>query len=421
MFTVSKKIIKFFVEPINRFGFFYGFKIGLRKIINSFQYIRTKEIGLFNKDYKNIKKIIKSGDWSSSPYPSNYAKKFSEEFLKLNNAKFGVCISNGTDALRVAYKAAGLKYGDKIIVPSLTFHTTASAALELGIVPIFADIEQNTLCINPDEIENKITQSVKAVVIVHLGSIMANLEKIANICKKNNLVLIEDCAHAHGAMWNDSGAGTYGDFGCYSFQSSKVISSGEGGFIITKTLKDLNKCISYINCGRESQPFSSLALNHRLTDIQCALLLESLKKFKKYSKKRNENIKYFTQSLSKIPEIEILLPYLQQSRFSGYAYGFRLSKNILKKINREDFVKDLLIRGVNCNEHLYPPVYLTPEFGWKDSPIKVSYENTKCLIAENTYYNDTIWIAHPFFVLNKKSIEHAVRMIKDSLNEILLK
>ena len=98
-----------------------------------------------------------------------------------------------------------------------------------------------------------------------------------------------------------------------------------------------------------------------------------------------------------------------------------MSENVLKKINREDFVKNLLIRGVNCYEHLYPPVYLTPEFGWKDSPIRVSYENTKCLIAENTYYNDTIWIAHPFFVLNKKSIEHAVRMIKDSLNEILLK
>ena len=409
MIFLFKKIFTNFLLPIKNFGFFYGFRISFINISNSFQYFKTKQIGFFNKDFKSIKYILKSGNYSSSPYPSNLALKFSKKFLNLNKAKYGVCISNGTEALKVSYKASGLKYGDEIIMPALTFHTAASAALELGIIPRFIDIEENTLCINSNEIEKNITKKIKAVVIVHLGSVMCNLDKIVSICKKNNLILIEDCAHAHGSMWRGKGAGTHGDFGCYSFQSSKIISSGEGGFIIKKKKKNLNKCMSYINCGRGSEPFKTLGLNNRLTDIHCALLINSLKKFNRYLNIRNSNIDYFTNELSKINGIKVLKHYKNQNRKSGYSYAFKVDKKIKRKV----FVDMLGLRGVKVSEHLYAPVYITPEFGWKDSPIDVSYTKTKCLLAEKTYFLDTVWIGHPFFLLNKKSINHALKMISD--------
>ena len=419
MLGYCKKIYEFFFKPISIFGVLYGSKIAIMKLISFYEYRKTKRIGIFNNDFKIIKKIIKSGNLSSSPYPSFLAKKFSDQFLTLNNAKYGVCISNGTEALKVSYRAAGLKYGDEIIIPSLTFHTTASAALDLGIIPKFVDIEEQTLCIDPKEVERQINEKVKAIVIVHLGSMMANIDKILDICKRKNLILIEDCAHAHGSMWKNQGAGTYGDFGCYSFQSSKIISSGEGGFIITKNKKNLDKCISYINCGRNSENYKTLGLNKRLSDIHCALLLTSLKKFKKYRKKRHNNIKYFNNKLSKIHGIKVLQPYKEYSYYSGYAYAFRLDNNILTKIKRERLIVDLKLRGINFSEHLYAPVYITPEFGWKDAPIKISYDNLKSKIAEQVHFSDTVWIAHPFFLLSKNSINHSLKMISDCIKNYL--
>ena len=271
----------------------------IQKIKNKVIYAR-----LYRKNYKpklfdnfrEIKEVIRSGNWNLAPYPGKYNQKFTKAFLQMQKARYGLCLSNGTVAISVALKASKLKFGDEVLISSFTYHTTASAALELGFRLKFLDIDKNTLCIDIKDLKKKITKKTKALILVHIGSMISNINQIVKICKKNNVVLIEDCSHVHGALWNNKGAGTFGDFGTFSFQQSKLITSGEGGFLIIKDKKKYKENLSLINCGRNySSPFKTLGVNHRLTEIQSALLLYKLRKFKKNINLINNNINYFTK------------------------------------------------------------------------------------------------------------------------------
>jgi len=412
-----KKLHKNIYNPIKQFGVLYGLKIIIYKISNLLQ-MRIHRYGyLGNKNIKTAIKVLKSRKWSRLPYPSPLSVIFTKQFLEFQNGNYGLCVSNGTEAIKVALKAAGLKYGDEIIISSLTFHSTANAALELGIIPVFVDIDRTTLCIDTKKISELINKKTKAILTVHLGSVISDLDELVMLCDKYNLKFIEDCAHSHGAMWKNKGVGSYGDFGCFSFQMSKLMSSGEGGFIMMKNQSDYEKCLSIINVGKSGKPFSTIGLNSRLTEIQSALLIDALKGYKSIIDKIHNNTIYFTNEISKIKGIEALKPYPSQTKQTGYVYGFRLTPSILDYRNRKDFVEDLNARGFNCFENLYPPVYLTHGFGWKESFLNLSYRDTKCINAEYSHEYDMIWINHNFFKLNRSSIKHGVALIKDAVNK----
>ena len=402
-------------NPIKQFGVLYGLKIISYKISNLLQ-MRIHRYGyLGNKNIKTAIKVLKSRKWSRLPYPSPLSAIFTKQFLEFQSGNYGLCVSNGTEAIKVALKAAGLKYGDEIIISSLTFHSTANAALELGIIPVFVDIDRTTLCIDTEKISKLINKKTKAILTVHLGSVISDLDELVMLCDKYNLKFIEDCAHSHGGMWKNKGVGSYGDFGCFSFQMSKLMSSGEGGFIMMKNQSDYEKCLSIINVGKSDKPFSTIGLNSRLTEIQSALLIDALKGYKSIIDKIHNNIIYFTNEISKIKGIEVLKPHPSQTKQTGYVYGFRLTPSILDYRNRKDLVEDLNARGFNCFENLSPPVYLTHGFGWKESFLNLSYRDTKCVNAEYSYKYDVIWINHNFFKLNRSSIKHGVALIKDAV------
>jgi len=416
-----QKITHYIRDPFVKHGFRKGAKILVRKLTNFYLYKKKNHQGFLNHNVNLAIKVLKSGKWSESPYPSQLATKFSQEFTDFHHGKYGLCVSNGTVAFAIALKAAGLKYGDEILMPAITFHSTAATALEFGIIPKFIDIERKTLCIDPLEIEQAITSKTKAIIVVHLGAMVADLDTISKICQKHNLTLIEDCAHAHGAMWGNYGIGSYGDFSCFSFQSSKLINCGEGGFIMTKEKNHWARCLSYINCGRGSDPFSILGVNHRLTEIHCAILLDSLSNFRLEVLNRDANVRYFTEEISKISGIEVLVPYKKQTRQTGYFYGFRLSNDVLSLVSRKEVVNNLCSQGFYCHEKLYAPVYLTPEFGWKDSPIPVSYSDTKCIEAEKANELDIIWIGHFYFGQRRSLIDFGISTLKNVFNNIYLK
>jgi len=410
-----KSLRKNIYNPIKQFGVLYGLKIISYKISNLLQ-MRIHRYGyLGNKNIKTAIKVLKSRKWSRLPYPSPLSAIFTKQFLEFQSGNYGLCVSNGTEAIKVALKAAGLKYGDEIIISSLTFHSTANAALELGIIPVFVDIDRTTLCIDTEKISKLINKKTKAILTVHLGSVISDLDELVMLCDKYNLKFIEDCAHSHGGMWKNKGVGSYGDFGCFSFQMSKLMSSGEGGFIMMKNQSDYEKCLSIINVGKSDKPFSTIGLNSRLTEIQSALLIDALKGYKSIIDKIHNNIIYFTNEISKIKGIEVLKPHPSQTKQTGYVYGFRLTPSILDYRNRKDLVEDLNARGFNCFENLYPPVYLTHGFGWKESFLNLSYRDTKCVNAEYSYKYDVIWINHNFFKLNRSSIKHGVALIKDAV------
>ena len=143
--------------------------------------------------------------------------------------------ANGTVTMEIALRAAGVGWGDEVIVPAYTFQATAAAPMAAGAIPVIVDIDPNTYCIDPQAIEAAITPRTRAIIPVHVGSLMAHMDGSMAIAERHNLIVVEDCAHVHGMQWRGRGAGTIGHFGSFSLQSSKILTSGEGGILTRST------------------------------------------------------------------------------------------------------------------------------------------------------------------------------------------
>ena len=174
--------------------------------------------------------VYLSRQWS---FGGPQEKAFAEEFARSHGANYGVFMANGTVTLQCALEAYGIGEGDEVIVPALTWVATAMAPLYAGATPVFCDIDENTLCLDATKLEQAITPRTRAIIPVHLYGSTADLDAIMALAKKHDLIVIEDCAHAHGGKWNGRGLGSIGDVGSFSFQESKTLASGEGGICIT--------------------------------------------------------------------------------------------------------------------------------------------------------------------------------------------
>ena len=182
------------------------------------------------KTAEKLKEVYFSRKWS---FNGPEEQKFARNFARYNNAKYGIVMANGTVTLESALHALGIGPGDEVIVPALTWIATAMAVHYVGATPVFVDIESDTWCLDPVKLEDAITPATKAVIPVHLYGSMADMDKIMDIAKKNNMYVIEDCAHAQGGVWDGKGLGSIGIVGSFSFQESKTLSSGEGGICLT--------------------------------------------------------------------------------------------------------------------------------------------------------------------------------------------
>src|ERR1700691_4832087 len=218
--------------------------------------------------------VLTNRNWGGQPFPGKHGDAFGKKFAAFHTASYGQCVSTGTVALQAALKAINIRPGDEVIVPAYTWEGTVGPVLLLNAVPVFVDVDPDTYCLDTQLIERVITPKTKAILPVHLGMRFADMDEILRIAKKHNLRVIEDCAHAHGAMWKGQGAGSMGDLGAFSFQSSKLITSGEGGAVITNSLECMELVQSYINAGRASLTdqfhHRIIGYNHRLRELHAA-------------------------------------------------------------------------------------------------------------------------------------------------------
>lgn len=244
-----------------------------------------------------------------------WEKRFNRDFSRAHTAKHTVFMANGTVTLEGALHVFGIGAGDEVIVPALTWVATAASVIYNGAKPVFVDIEPDTLCIDPNKIEEAITPRTKAIIPVHLYGSMADMDRIMAIARKHGLKVIEDCAHAHGGMWNGKGLGSIGDIGSFSFQQSKTISSGEGGAVTTNDahLYELLfnfKHIGYelgANQGKASKrpPAGLRCHNYRGTEFPAAILIGQVNKLASMTKLRNRNADFLTRELEKIPGLKV--------------------------------------------------------------------------------------------------------------------
>ncbi|MGB9599337.1 MAG: DegT/DnrJ/EryC1/StrS family aminotransferase [Myxococcota bacterium] len=377
-----------------------------------------------------------SHNWGGFPSPNKYARLFAEKFASYHGAKYGICAANGTVTLEVALRAAGVTAGDEVIVPALTWTATALAAVYINAIPVFADIDPETYCIDPDDIERKITKRTKAIIPVHLGSNIADMDRIMQIARRYKLIVIEDCAHAHGGFYNNKGVGSIGDFGSFSFQTSKLMTAGEGGIILTSNKEYAERCHSLINCGRKEKGYDSFkgymtGWNYRISDLQAAVLLGQMTRLEKETIHREKMANYLSERLSGVPGILLLKRDKKITRLPMYEYLFRFIEEDWYGVTRDAFVSALSAEGIPCEGDFYIPLYQNP-LVWvssKDYPMirRVYGDNIFnsrkfiCPVSEYVAYHESVWLHASLFMGSKSDIDDiadAIEKIRENITEL---
>lgn len=247
--------------------------------------------------------VLESGAWSNAR--GEQARLWAAEFAALQGARHGLPLTNGTHTLEAALVACGVGEGDEVIVPALTFVATATAALAVNATPVLVDVEADSLCIDVAAAEAAIGERTRAVMAVHIGGRPCDMDALVGLCEKRGLALIEDCAHAHGSRWRGRGAGTFGSFGSFSFEASKLITAGEGGALITNDEALRARAWEYVDCGRvEGQHWyhhASAGSNLRMTEWQGALLRAQMQRFPEQHRIREERAILLDGALEAIP------------------------------------------------------------------------------------------------------------------------
>jgi perosamine synthetase len=226
--------------------------------------------------------------------------EFENEFSGFIGCKYGIATSSGTTALEVALKSIGLRKGDKILTTPFSFIATANSIIYAGAIPVFADINEGTFNISPEAIEKALSQTpdIKALLIVHLFAQSCDMDRIMKIIRKYNLLLIEDCAQSHGAMWNNKNTGSFGDVSCFSFYPTKNMTTSEGGMILTNSEELQKKCRLIINHGMNIRYHHDIiGYNYRMTNIAAAIGLCQLKKLQMFNSRRKKNAFYYNGNI----------------------------------------------------------------------------------------------------------------------------
>ncbi|KEK23383.1 UDP-4-amino-4,6-dideoxy-N-acetyl-beta-L-altrosamine transaminase [Bacillus gaemokensis] len=316
-------------------------------------------------------------------------QQFEKAIAQYVGAKYAVSFANGTAALHAACYAAGISEGDEVITTSMTFVASANCILYQGGRPVFADIDYETYNISTESIEEKITSKTKAIIPVHFTGQPVELDTIKKIAKENNLIVIEDAAHALGSTYKKQKIGSIGDMTMFSFHPVKHITTGEGGIITTNNSVFYEKLIKFRTHGIERDPkrllenqgpwyyeMQYLGYNYRMTDIQAALGLSQLSKLDSFIKIRKKYVEIYNMEFGTLSEISI--PKQLHNTFSSWhLYIIRLNTRLLK-CNRKEVYEALQKENIGVNVH-YIPVHLHPFYQ------KLGYEKGICPQAEKLY------------------------------------
>ncbi len=372
-------------------------------------------------------RVLHSGIWGIG---GSETANFEKTFAAYQQCRHCVSMANGSVTLRNALLACGLEAGSEVIVPPYTFLATATAVIEANCVPVFADIDPDTYCISPEQIEARITPRTKAVIPVHLGGQAADMDKIMEIAQEYKLYVIEDCAHAHGAEYKGKRVGSIGDIGSFSFQSSKNLCSGEGGAIVTNNDALADRCWSIHNCGRVRTgawyQHENLGGNYRLSQFQAAILNEQLKKLDKEIGKREENAARLDEKLSRIPGIRPLLRKKESTRMAYHIYIFRYDAKVFG-VPRQVFLGALKAEGIPVSEGYSTLIYEQPfmrkkNFGsFSGNGQSPDYSRVKCPVAEKAAHEEGCWLPHPVLLgtgADMDEIADTVSMIYENRKEL---
>ena len=344
-------------------------------------------------------------------------RKFEKMFSKYTNSSYAIGVSNATSALMLSLKSCGIGKGDEVIVPNLTFVATASAILHCGATPVLADVEKDTMNIDPLSIQKNLSKRTKAILPVHFAGRICKINEILKIAQQNNLKIIEDCAHALGSRIDNKYAGTFGQVGCFSFYPTKNFTTIEGGMIITNSKKISDYVFHARNHGITrslDNRFSSgkpwdydikeSGFNFRLDEIRSALGLNQMKRLDKLNQLRKKASEYYDAGLKNIKGIITPAPS-KNNENSFHLYIIKVTKDY--PLNRDRLFKKLLKAGIRTSVH-YKPLNKFTLF----KKIAKSYDG---LETSHTLYNEILSL--PIYpTITKSDQNHVINSIKNVLD-----
>ncbi|MBI3853167.1 MAG: DegT/DnrJ/EryC1/StrS family aminotransferase [Verrucomicrobia bacterium] len=377
-----------------------------------------------NAERKQLLGVLESRKW----WYGEKVRQFEAEFAAFQMARFGVSCTNGTAAIEMALRGLGVLPGDEVIVPPYTFIATASAVVTVGAIPVFADIQPDTLCMDPDDVERQLTPRTKAIIPVHVGGYVADMDRLNAIARKHKLRVLEDAAHSWGTQWKGQGTGTLGEGGTFSFQVTKNITAGEGGIFVTNDEALADLCRSYSHCGRRKgsawYDHDYLGSNLRMTEFQAAVLLAQLSRLEKQTLKRQANAQILDRELREVPGIRLLAPEPRMTRRSYHMYIFRVDEKMLS-VSRDKFLDALIAEGVPASKGWYQPLYANGVFrNANQGPANgisaplfgkgVDYTKVQCPVCEQVC-RDAVWIPQNVLLAN----EDRIRLVAQAIQKVV--
>ena len=362
---------------------------------------------------KRLLRVLHSGKWGRLNGPE--VAEFEQRFAAAHGCKHGVAMVNGTVTLRLALMAAGLPADSEVIVPPYTFFSTASAVIEANLIPVFADVDLETFNLCPKAAEAAITPRTRAIIPVHFAGQVADMKRLNALAKRHKLLVIEDAAHAHGASYRGKPAGSLGDIASFSFQSSKNMTSGEGGIITTNHENLGEACRSLHNCGRiptgvwyEHHVISG---NYRLGEFQGAVLNAQLDRLEAQTRTRDRNGRYLAEKLAQIPGVHPQKRPAEITRHSYHLFMLRLDANQFGA-PRAAVIKALQAEGVPCAAGYgwslhQQPLFRNKAFGpyLPTSAKKLNYRQVSCPNSDLLCREQCVWLEQGFFLGNRADMD----------------
>ena len=320
--------------------------------------IKLNEPLIGKDEIEAVTAVLKSGILTHKSGTGPRVLEFEREFGRFVGVKHAVAVSSGTAALHCALLTASVKRGDEVLIPSFTFAATASSVLLCGARPRFADVRSDTYCMSLDEVENSISRETRAIVPVHLYGLPCDMDPIMEIGRRKGIIVIEDAAQAHAATYRQRKAGSLGDMACFSFYSSKNMTTGEGGMITTND-DDLAQILRMVRTHGEERPYwvSRMGNNYRMTELAAAMGTVQLRKLSSLVDRRRENAKVLTEQLGTSGKLMTPIEP-DEMRHAWYLYTVRVRGANAGKRNK--IVEKLRNKNIEIGVYYETPVHLLP-------------------------------------------------------------
>ncbi|MGH2461647.1 MAG: DegT/DnrJ/EryC1/StrS family aminotransferase [Chloroflexota bacterium] len=325
--------------------------------------VRTRPFPLWpvfdEREEKNLLDVLRSREWGTHG-GGRLLPEFEQKFAAYQHAAHAVAVSNGSVALEAAFFAVDLHPGDEVITTPYTFIATTTAILRAGARPVYVDIDPETYQIDAGQIESAVTGRTRAIVPVHLGGCPADLDQILDVATRHGLVVVEDACQAWGAEWRGKRVGALGDAGTFSFQTSKNITAGEGGMVVTNRRDVFERCWSYRNVGRVPggawYQHEILGWNYRLTEFQAAILLPQLERLPEHTERRTVTARYLDERLAAIPGITPMRRDERVTQNAWHLYMFRYDPSGFHGLPRARFLEALHAEGIPASPGYKEPL-----------------------------------------------------------------